>query len=89
MQLPSYGRRMWEKRKALYGTRLAAASWGDELRKVLVRCNLTVGTVSRCCSHIDLCSVAGTVHGGAGCSEDVGNTQKEMGDPRSDDWAQT
>ena len=38
-------------RKALYGTRPAAASWGDELRKGLISCNLTVGTVSRCCFH--------------------------------------
>ena len=50
-------------RKALYGTRPSAASWGDELRKGLVSCNLTVGTVSRCCFHNELCSVAGTVHG--------------------------
>ena len=45
-------------RKALYGTRP-----GDELRKGLVSCNLTVGTVSRCCFHTELRSVAGTVHG--------------------------
>ena len=50
-------------RKALYGTRPAAASWGDELRKGLVSCNLTVGTVSRCCFHNKLRSVAGAVHG--------------------------
>ena len=50
-------------RKALYGTRPAAASWGDELRKGLVSCSLTMGTVSRCCFHNVLCSVAGTVHG--------------------------
>ena len=50
-------------RKALYGTRQAAASWRDELRKGLVSCSLTVGTVSRCCFHNELCSVAGTVHG--------------------------
>ena len=50
-------------RKALYGTRPAAASWKDQLRKGLVSCNLTVGTVSRCCFHNELCSVAGTVHG--------------------------
>ena len=50
-------------RKALYGTRSAAASWGDELRQRLISCNLTVGTVSRCCFHTELCSVAGTVHG--------------------------
>ena len=36
-------------RKALYGTRPAAASWRDELRTGLVGCSLTVGTVSRCC----------------------------------------
>ena len=35
-------------RKALYGTR-PAASWGDELRKGLVSCSLTVGAVSCCC----------------------------------------
>ena len=34
-------------RKALYGTRLAAASWGDELRKGLANCRLIVVTVSR------------------------------------------
>ena len=50
-------------RKALYGTRPAAASWGNELRKGLVSCSLTVGTVSRCCFHNELCSVAETVHG--------------------------
>ena len=50
-------------RKALYGNRPSAASWGDELRKGLVSCSLTVGTVSRCCFHNELCSVAGTVHG--------------------------
>ena len=79
-------------RKALYGTRTAAASWGDELRKGLVSCNLTVGTVSRCCFHTELCSVAGTVHGDdiylcrwSAC-ENGCNTRKEVGDPRSDDW---
>ena len=41
----------------------AAASWGDESRKGLISCNLTVGTVSRCCLHNELRSVAGTVHG--------------------------
>ena len=50
-------------RKALYGTRPAATSWRDELRKGLVSCSLTVGTVSRCCFHNELCSVAETVHG--------------------------
>ena len=45
-------------RKALYGTRPAAASWGDELRNGLV-C-LTVGNVSRCCFRNESCSVAGT-----------------------------
>ena len=50
-------------RKALYGSRPAAASWGDELRKGLVSCNLTDGNVSRCCFHNELCSVAGRVHG--------------------------
>ena len=50
-------------RKALYGTRPAAASWRDEMRRGLVSCSLTVGTVSRCCFHNELCSVAGTVHG--------------------------
>ena len=50
-------------RKALYGTRPAAASWRDESRKGLVSCSLTVGTVSRCCFHKVLCSVARTVHG--------------------------
>ena len=50
-------------RKALYGTRPAAASWRDELRKGLASCNFTVGTVSRCCFHNELRSVVGTVHG--------------------------
>ena len=50
-------------RKALYGTRPAAASWRDELRKGLVSCGLNVGTVSRCYFHNELCSVAVTVHG--------------------------
>ena len=50
-------------RKALCGTRPAAASWRDELTKGLVSCSLTVGTASRCCFHNELCSVAGTVHG--------------------------
>ena len=45
-------------RKALYKTRPPAM-----LRKALVSCNLTVGTVSRCCFHNELCLVAGTVHG--------------------------
>ena len=40
-----------------------AASWGGELRNGLVSCSLTVGTVSRCCFHNELCSVAETVHG--------------------------
>ena len=35
----------------------------DELRKGLVSCSLNVGTVSCCCFHNELCSVAGTVHG--------------------------
>ena len=50
-------------RKALYGTRPAAASWGDELRKGLVSCSLNVGAMSRCCFHNELRSVAETVHG--------------------------
>ena len=54
-------------RKALYGTRPAAASWRDELRKGLVSCRPTVGTVSRCCFHNELCSVAGTVRGDEIC----------------------
>ena len=45
------------------GTRPASASWGDELRQGLVSCNLTVGTVSRCCFHNKVRIVAGTVHG--------------------------
>ena len=65
-------------RKALYGTRPAAASWGDELRKGLVSCSLSVGTVSRCCFHNELCSVAGTVHGDdtfvVGPCQDMANT---------------
>ena len=50
-------------RKALCGTRPAAASWSDELRKGLVSCGLVVGTVSRCCFRSQLGSVAGAVHG--------------------------
>ena len=50
-------------RKALCGTRPAAASWRDELRKGLVSCCLAVGTMSRCCFRNESCSVAGTVHG--------------------------
>ena len=33
------------------------------MRKELASCSLTVGTLSRCCVHNELCSVAGTVHG--------------------------
>ena len=67
VELPDYVRAEFRTthagklRKALYGTRPAAASWGDELRKGLVSCGLTVGTVSRCCFHNELCSVAGMV----------------------------
>ena len=83
-------------RKALYGTRPAAASWRDQLRKGLISCNLTVGTVSRCCFHNELCSVAETVHGDdifvAGPRQDIAEMgatlKKEMGDPRSNDWTQ-
>ena len=32
-------------------------------RSIVGSCSLTVGTVSRCCFHNELCSVAGTVHG--------------------------
>ena len=74
--------------KALYGTRPAAASRGDELRKGLVSCSLTVGTVSRCCFHNELCTVAGTVHGDdifvAGPRQDIakmGATLKKDGRP--------
>ena len=64
------------------------ASWGDELRKGLVSCSLTVGTVSRCCFHNELRFVAGTVHGDdifvAGPRQDFskmgGDTEEEMGD---------
>ena len=52
-----------KRRKALYGTRPAAASWGAGLRKELISCSLTVGTLLRCSFHNELCSVAGTVHG--------------------------
>ena len=38
--------------------------WEIELRKELVSCGLTVGTGSRCSFHTELCSGAGTVHGG-------------------------
>ena len=75
-------------RKALYGTRPAAASWGDELRQGIVSCSLTVGTVSRCCFHNELCSVAEKVHGDdifvAGPRQEIakngGDTQEKMGD---------
>ena len=56
-------------RKALYGTRPAAASWGDEFRKGLVSCSLTVGNVSRCSFHYELCSVAGEVADELGLSK--------------------
>ena len=86
-------------REALYGTRPAAASWGDELRKGLVSCSLTVGIVSRCCFHNELCSVAGTVHGDdifvAGLRQDFANmgatlkkrwdTRDQMIGPKPDD----
>ena len=86
-------------RKALYGTRPTAASWRDELRKVLVTCSLTVGTVSRCCFHNELCSVAGTVHGDdifvAGPRQDIAKmeatlkkrweTRDQMIGPKPDD----
>ena len=69
--------------EALYGTRPAAASWGDELRKGLVSCSLTVGTLSRCCFHNELCSVAGTVHGDdffvAGPRQDVAKMGATLG----------
>ena len=45
--------------KALYGTRPAAVSWGEELRTGLISCNFTVGNVSRCCFPFDPRSVAG------------------------------
>ena len=86
-------------RKALYGTRPAAASWEDELRKGLVSCCLTVGTVSRCCFRNESCTVAGTVHGDdifvAGPRQDVAKmgttlkksweTRDQMIGPRPDD----
>ena len=86
-------------RKALYGTRPAAASWRDELRKGLVSCSLTVGTVSRRCFHNELCSVARTVHGGdifvAGPRQDIAKmvatlkkrweTRDQMIGPKHDD----
>ena len=76
-------------RKALYGTRPAAASWRDELRKGLVSCSFTVDTPPRCCFHNELCSVAGTVHGDdifvAGPRQDIAkmedDTEEKMGDP--------
>ena len=63
-------------RKALYGKKLVQLQHrGDELRKGLVSCRLTVGTVSRCCFQSELCSFAGTVHGDdifvAGPSQDI------------------
>ena len=75
-------------RKALFGTRPVAASWGDELRKGLV-CSLSLGSVSRCCCHNELCSFAGTVHGDdifvAGPRQDmakVGTTLKKKWETR-------
>ena len=90
MCLPNSGQRMLGScARRFYGTRRAAASWGDELRKGLVSCNLTVGTVSRCCFHDELCSVAGTVHGDdifvAGPRQDLakmGATLKKMWETR-------
>ena len=54
--------RVGKLRKALHGTRPAAASCGDELRKGLVGSGPSVAHVSRCCfcDHSD--SVAGAVH---------------------------
>ena len=89
-------------RKALYGTRRAAASWRDQLRKGLISCNLTVGTVSRCCFHNELCSVAGTVRGDdilvAGPRQDIAEmgatlkkrweTRDQMIGPKPDDQEQ-
>ena len=86
-------------REALFGTRPAAASWRDEMRKELVSCSLTVGTVSRRCFHNELCSVAGTVHGGgifvAGPRQDIAKmwatlkkrweTRDQMIGPKPDD----
>ena len=73
-------------RKALYGTRLAAASWRDELRKGVVGCCLTVGTVSRCCFRNESSSVAGTVQGAdifvAGLRQDLA----EMGTTLKKRW---
>ena len=74
-------------RKAMYGTRPAAASWGDELRKGLVSCSLTVGAVWNFCFHNELRSVAGTVHGDdifvAGPRQDIARVgaklKKKMG----------
>ena len=69
MELPDYvpaefrASHVGKLRKALYGTRPAAASWKDELRKGLASCRLIVGTVSRCCFRNDSGSVAGAVHG--------------------------
>ena len=88
-----------EAAQRMYGTRPAAASWGDELRKGLVSCILTVGTVTRCCFHNELCSVAGTVHGDdffvAGPRQDVAKmgatlkkrweTRDQMIGPKPDD----
>ena len=65
----------------------AAASRKDELRKGLLSCCLTVGTVSRCCFRNESSSVAGTVHGDdilvAGPGQDTAKMetthQEEMG----------
>ena len=77
-------------RRALHGTRPAAAGWGRwaETRA----CQL--GTLSRCCFRNHSGSVAGAAHGDdtfvAGPREEVlkrSAAQKEIGDMGSADWA--
>ena len=50
-------------RKALYGTRPTASSWGDEVRKGLVSSRPVVENVSGCCFRDQSVSGAGAVHG--------------------------
>ena len=50
-------------RKALYGTRPAAASWARELQKGLRMCGLVVGALSGCSFRSRCGRVAGVVHG--------------------------
>ena len=77
MYLPNSGQRMFGS-CARRCTGLAQLQHrGRWVEKRLVSCGLTAGTVSRCCFHNELCSVAGTVHGDdifvAGPRQDTAN----------------